>query len=141
MKELWHKYKEAILYLFFGVATTAVNLAVYYAATVFFSVPESISNVTAWFASVIFAFVTNKLFVFESKSWAPAVAAKEALSFFGSRILSLVIDVALFELLIRVGLNQTLFGSPGFLAKIIVNVVVIIVNYVLSKLIVFREKK
>lgn len=141
MKELLKKYKEAILYLVFGVATTAVNLGVYYVATAFLAIPESASNVIAWFGSVIFAFITNKLFVFESKSWAWKTALKETVSFFGSRILSLVIDVALFELLIRIGLNQTLFGSPGFLAKIIVNVVVIIVNYVLSKLIVFRKQK
>lgn len=139
MKNLWNKYKELILYIFFGGATTAVNLIIYFVATSLLSLNPTGSNVAAWIGSVIFAFVTNKLFVFESKSWAPRATLREGGTFLASRLLSGILDVGLFELLMWLGLNGEFFGSEGFVAKILVNVVVIIVNYVLSKLIVFRK--
>ncbi|MBO5221540.1 MAG: GtrA family protein [Clostridia bacterium] len=141
MRNLFQKYKEAILYLVFGVATTAVNIVLYFIATALLALSPTVGNVIAWLGSVLFAFVTNKLFVFESKSLAPTVLLKEGSTFFASRLVSGVLDIGLFELLMWAGLNGTMFGSEGFFAKILVNVVVIIVNYVLSKLIVFRKKK
>jgi len=140
MKNLWIKYKEIILYVFFGGATTAVNVAVYFITTAWLNLSPTPANLLAWAASVAFAFVTNKLFVFESRSWAPKVALREGASFLLSRLASGVLDVLLFEILLRIGLNGTLFGSEGFVAKILVNVVIIIVNYVFSKRIVFQEK-
>ena len=141
MNKFWKKHKEAILYILFGGATTAINIFVYFVATAWFSLPTTGSNIIAWILSVIFAFITNKLFVFESKSWAPRIAIKESVAFFVSRLLSGVLDVGLFELLLLLGLNHAFFGSEGFVAKILVNIVVIAVNYILSKLIIFRKQE
>lgn len=140
MKEFLKKHKEALLYLFFGGATTAVNIIVYFVATSPLHISPLPANILAWLLSVIFAFVTNKYYVFESKSWKASIAAKEALLFFSSRIASLILDVALLEFLLWIGLNQSILGSEGLIAKIIVNIAVILANYILSKKIVFRKK-
>ncbi len=138
--------KEIIMYLIFGVLTTAVN----YAATILlrkfvFTSQESgqftLCNAAAWAVSVIFAFFTNKLFVFESKSFAPAVFAKEFLTFVSARAVSGIIEIFMPELLMKAGLDQTLFGVKGMPAKLAVSIFVIIFNYVFSKLVSFRKKK
>ena len=100
IKELLIKYKEIIMYLIFGVATTGVNWVVYslLMKAVLVHAPGSddvkmtVSNVIAWIAAVIFAFITNKLWVFESKSWVPKVAAREFVSFVASRLATGVIE-------------------------------------------------
>ena len=100
IKELFIKYKEIIMYLIFGVATTGVNWVVYslLMKAVLVHAPGSddvkmtVSNVIAWIAAVIFAFITNKLWVFESKSWVPKVAAREFVSFVASRLATGVIE-------------------------------------------------
>ena len=140
MKERLKQHRETILYLFFGALTTAVSMGLYYVSETVLDLTPTVSNLISWIGSVIFAFVTNKIFVFESKSWKPKVALKEGGTFFASRILSGILEILLFEGLIRIGLNQTVLGSEGLIAKGIVTVVVIIINYILSKLIVFRKK-
>ena len=136
IKELFIKYKEIIMYLIFGVATTGVNWVVYslLMKAVLVHAPGSddvkmtVSNVIAWIAAVIFAFITNKLWVFESKSWVPKVATG-VIEWFGPL------------LLFKIGLDQDLFGVKGFVAKIVCSVLVVILNYVFSKLLVFTKKK
>ena len=88
MKELLKKHRETILYLFFGALTTAVSMGLYYVSETVLDLTPTVSNLISWIGSVIFAFVTNKIFVFESKSWKPKVALKEGGTFFASRILS-----------------------------------------------------
>ena len=140
IKELFIKYKEIIMYLIFGVATTGVNWVVYslLMKAVLVHAPGSddvkmtVSNVIAWIAAVIFAFITNKLWVFESKSWVPKVA---------SRLATGVIEWFGPLLLFKIGLDQDLFGVKGFVAKIVCSVLVVILNYVFSKLLVFTKKK
>jgi len=100
-----------------------------------------LANVIAWIAGVAFAFVTNKIWVFESKSWKPRVALKELWLFVAARLLTGVLDWVGVPLLIAIGLDQPLFGIYGFAAKIIVSVIVVILNYVFSKLFIFKEKK
>ena len=162
IKKLIIKYKEIILYIIFGVLTTLVNWAVYAVTIPMFSAAFNgeavmfnifgadvtydsfaifIANVVAWIAGVAFAFVTNKLFVFESKSWKPRVALKELWLFVAARLITGVMEWVFPSLLFAIGLNQSLFGVKGFVAKIIVSVIVIILNYVFSKLIIFRKKK
>ena len=136
IKELFIKYKEIIMYLIFGVATTGVNWVVYSLL-----VKMTVSNVIAWIAAVIFAFITNKLWVFESKSWVPKVAAREFVSFVASRLATGVIEWFGPLLLFKIGLDQDLFGVKGFVAKIVCSVLVVILNYVFSKLLVFTKKK
>lgn len=139
MKKLYEKYKELIHYVFFGGATTAVNWLVYALLVELLHADITLSNAVAWVAAVLFAFITNKLFVFGSKSFAPAVVIREGLSFLGSRVLSGLIEIVGPTALMAIGLDMPLFGIDGFAAKLVVSIFVIAANYVLSKLLVFRK--
>lgn len=140
LKALYFKYREVLHYLFFGGCTTLVSWATYALFVGLCGLAPVFGNALSWVCSVLFAFVTNKLWVFFSKSWEPRVVWKEAAEFFGSRTFTGVLELVGLPLLIRVGLDRTLFGIEGFVAKIVVSVVVIVLNYILSKLLVFREK-
>jgi len=140
VKELIRKYKEMILYLFFGVTTTAVNWVIYALITAVLHVDMTVANGVAWVAAVVYAFVTNKLFVFESKSMAPKVLLSEGVKFFSSRIASGLVEILLPTLLVAIGLNAELFGLKGGIAKAVVSFVVVVMNYVLSKWLVFQKK-
>lgn len=151
--------KELVSYVFFGVMTTIVNLLTFYIVKqVFISVgwdgifnaiiPENSkiielfssgseyldANFIAWVAGVVFAFITNKLWVFESKSWKPAVAGKEFTGFVGARIFSFVVETLMMFVMV------SLLAWNDFVAKIVVGIVVIIINYVFSKLLIFKKK-
>ncbi len=143
---------EIVSYLVFGVLTTLVNFIVYglanliaggnYEEKVLFSVGAFnflwiyVSQALAWVMSVIFAYITNKLFVFESSSWKRGVVVKEVVSFFGARILSFI----LFEELVFMLLAGALHIN-SWIAKIIISVMVVIFNFVASKLVIFKKKK
>ena len=141
IKDLFIKYKEVIMYLIFGVATTLVNWIVYSLLMKMSVINMTVSNAIAWFAAVVFAYITNKIFVFESKSWNPAEVWKEVVKFFGARIATGVIEIGGLPLLYYIGVKQSIFGVEGFLAKILVSVIVVILNYVFSKIFVFSTKK
>lgn len=141
IKELLVHYKEIILYLVFGVLTTLVNWLTYSILVKFLSVNMNVSNVTAWIAGVLFAYITNRIFVFESKTHTLAGILKEFWLFVLARGVTGVLEIGGLPLLVKLGLNQTIFGVEGFLAKIIISVVVVILNYVFSKLIIFRKKE
>ena len=102
--ELLKKYKEIIMYLFFGVTTTLVNWVVY--APLVNVLHVDVANGAAWFVAVVYAYITNKLFVFESKSWKASVLAYEILSFFGARVASGVFEIFLPEILMKLGLSH-----------------------------------
>ena len=161
IKALLVKYKEIIMYIIFGVLTTLVNWVVYTVLIkIFGSAVENeeilftlfgrniskeifyifIANFVAWVAGVVFAFVTNKIWVFESKSWRFGLVMKELWLFVLARLITGVMEWFGVPLLWAIGLDQDLFGIDGFLAKIIVSVIVVILNYVFSKLIIFRNK-
>ena len=140
MKKLIVKHKEIILYLFFGVTTTAVNWVVYALMTALLHAEITVSNAVAWVAAVVYAFITNKLFVFESKSLAPRVLLSEGMKFISARIASGLLEILLPTVMVAVGLNGTLLGLEGGIAKALVSIVVIVMNYVLSKWLVFRKK-
>lgn len=139
MKEFYRKHRQVITYFLYGAGTSVLNVVLY--AVLVDCLGITLSNAIAWLGAVIFAFVTNKQFVFQSRSWAWKTLLKEGSAFLGSRILSGIVEIFLPTLIYYVGLNYDLFGIEGFLSKIIVSVVVIIMNYVLSKRIVFRKKK
>ena len=141
IKELIKKYREIIVYVIFGALTTLVNWAVYTVMVEAFDIDVTVSNAVAWVAGVIFAFVTNKIWVFRSKSKKASTVLREFFSFVGARVVTGLMETFLPTLLINLGLNQTVFGIKGSVAKLIVSVAVIILNYVFSKLIVFRKKK
>lgn len=134
LADLYNKYKEPILYIVFGGLTTLVNIMAYYLLADVLLVYYLISNACAWGGSVLFAFVTNKLFVFESKSWKASIVLPEMGGFFLSRVATGVVDMVLMWLLIDIIQTGDMF------AKILVNVIVVVLNYVASKLWIFRKK-
>ena len=136
IKELYLKYKEIINYLVFGGLTTVVNFVTYYITARIIGIEEVTSSGISWFCSVLFAYITNKLFVFESKSNSKKEFFKEMISFFLARIASgILCDVGTFALMVKV------FNVNDIIAKIVTQIMVVIVNYVFSKLIIFRKKK
>lgn len=126
----YNRYREVISYLFFGVLTTLINIITFYVLRKI-NIGVYISNVIAWIISVLFAFITNKLFVFESKNKKNLL--KEGISFYFFRIVSLIFDMGLMFLLIDV------MNINDMVSKIITNVFVVIINYVFSKLFVFKK--
>lgn len=135
------KCKEPIAYIVFGVLTTVVNIVVYFLLADLLEIHYMIANVIAWIASVLFAFVTNKLFVFESKSWRGKTALVEMGNFFLARAATGVLDMVLMWLLVDVVRIETIVVSGEMLAKVVVNVLVIVINYAASKLWIFRRKE
>ncbi len=148
MKKLIKKYKELILYVVFGVLTTLVNFASFKIFNVIWGEElYLLSNVLAWFISVVFAYVTNKLFVFESRSWKFNVAVKEIGSFFAARVFSFLIEEAgLYVFVDLLGFDAykiDIFGvviGGKMISKIILSVIVVILNYFFSKLVIFKKK-
>ena len=148
IKNLIIKYKELIIYGVFGVCTTLVNFIVYELCNLLLGVDLYwVSNIIAWFVSVIFAYVTNKLFVFESKKWDVGIVIKEAASFFAARVFSLVVEQAgLVALVDFAGMKDMSWQIFGFIiggelvAKVVLAFIVVILNYVFSKLVIFKKK-
>lgn len=136
MIDFLKKHKEIILYVIFGGLTTVVNWVTYSLFVSFCSI--TVSNVFAWIFAVVFAYITNKIFVFEQKSWKPSIAFFEFTKFVSSRVLTGVIEIVGVDILVYLGLNQTILGVRGMAAKVTVSIVVVILNYVFSKLIVFK---
>lgn len=139
MKELYYKYKEQILYLAFGVIVTLVNWVVYAVLVAIINIGITASNAVAWIAAVVTAFITNKLFVFQSKNTDKISVIKEAAAFLLSRVSTGVFEVVAPSILFAVGLDGMLFGIDGFYAKLIVSIIVVILNYILSKKFVFKK--
>ena len=126
--------RETILYLIFGVVTTAVNLAVFAFCDEILKLSWKASNITAWIIAVAVAFITNKIFVFESRDMGLKTVITELFAFAGARVFSLLFEYAALFLLIDV------LSLGKLLSKAAVNVLVIIINYVLSKLIIFKKR-
>lgn len=139
MFSFWVRHKEAILYIVFGCLTTLVNWIVYSLFIRLFEFDVTTSNLVACTSAIIFAFITNKLFVFERKSFAVKTFLNEMLSFLMVRGFTGLIEVFMPLFLIKVGLNQSLFGIEALVAKMIATFVVIILNYILSKFFVFKK--
>ena len=139
--ELIKKYKEIIMYLIFGVATTGVNWIIYIVLVNIIKADMTLANAIAWVGAVAFAYVTNKIYVFESHTTGVMETIREIIAFFGARVLSGIVEIVGPSLLFSLGMNQSILGVRGFAAKIVVSVVVVIMNYVLSKLLVFRKGK
>ncbi len=148
LTELIIRYKELILYVFFGVLNTAVNFTAFWLwGKILGEELYYISNALAWLASVIFAYLTNKLFVFESKSFSPKTLLKEIPLFFGARVFSFCVEegglIFLVDGLHFGDFSLTAFGfeiSGQLIAKISISVIVVIINYVVSKFAIFKKK-
>lgn len=129
-----HKYREVIMYLVFGVLTTLVNIVCYYVLYTFLGVGNVASTTWAQIVSILFAYITNKLWVFESKSWKLSLICYEVLSFFGFRALSALFDICF------MWVTVDLLAVWPLGMKITSNVIVVIMNYLASKLMIFRKK-
>ena len=137
IKELCKKNKEIINYLIFGFLTTIVSLFVYYILTFTIINPNhpielQLANIISWIAGVIFAYITNRKYVFKSKN---NNIKKELSSFVGARIITLIMDM----LIMYIGVT-VLKGNDKIL-KLISQIVVIVSNYIFSKIFVFKNKK
>lgn len=135
-KKLYKKYDEIINYLIVGVLTTIVSLIIYYGLVYTILNPQNaiqlqIANILSWIGAVAFAYITNRKYVFKSKS---KNIKKEATSFVSSRILTLLMDMGVMFLTV------TIFKMNDKIAKLISQVIVTIANYVFSKLFVFKNK-
>ena len=139
MSRFYDKYKEQILYLAFGVIVTLVNWLVYAFFVVIVNIGITASNAIAWLSAVITAYITNRLFVFESKAESKREILKEAIAFLVARISTGVFEVVAPSLLFVIGLDGMLFTIDGFYAKLIVSIIVVILNYVLSKKLIFKK--
>lgn len=132
--KLLKKYKQLIVYIIVGVMTTLVNFIVYYISTRQFNLSEYTSNFIAWIVAVIFAFITNKFIVFKSKNKNIKFVLKEGISFVSMRVISLGFDMLIMYIVISVLNWNDLIG------KLISQVVVVISNYIFSKLYIFKSK-
>lgn len=139
--ELYKKYEEIINYLIVGVLTTIVSLAVKWG--LLFTILDAssafqlqVAVIISWIVAVIFAYITNRIFVFKSKS---KNIFKEVVSFFGARLLTLVMEMVIMWFFVTLlKLNS---DSWVFIWTIVVQILVTIFNYVFSKLFVFKKKK
>lgn len=134
--DLYKKYEEIINYLIIGVLTTVVSLIVYYACVLTIFDPQNslllqCANIISWIISVTFAYFTNRSFVFKSKD---KNMLKEGAKFYSARILTLLLDMFFMYLTV------TLFHLNDKVMKILSNVIVIILNYIISKFLVFIKK-
>ena len=128
------KSKEVASYLFFGVCTTLINWVSYYILYNICFVSNVVSTIIAWILAVAFAFFTNKRWVFDSKSYGAKTIAKESASFLLSRVFTGALDVAIMWVAVDLcHFNATLW-------KLLSNIIVVILNYILSKLFVFKQK-
>lgn len=150
---LYNKYREIIVYIFWGGMSTVVgwgsyiifasllsgNVSDIHLLSMTISVTVFVANVLSWIFAVAFAFYTNKVFVFQSKSWKMDIWVGECLKFVGARIATGVLEIFGVPFLVAIGLNQKIFGIEGIVAKITVSVAVVALNYVFSKLFIFKK--
>lgn len=131
--ELIKKYQSIIKYLIFGVLTTVVNIISYYICYEIVGISNIVSTIISWLIAVLFAFITNKLFVFDSKKW-DKNSVKEIINFFSFRVATGVVEVLMMYVFVD------LLSFNGTVMKLITNIIVIILNYIASKIFVFKKR-
>ena len=140
MKKIFEKYREQILYLFFGALTTAVNTI-----TFFFlrktNITPAIANIIALVISILFAYFTNRKWVFQSHTTGKNLMT-EAISFFSARALTAIVDELLVVALIEQRPFQSIPATPlaDTIIKVIINIIIILLNYIFSKRVIFAQK-
>lgn len=128
------KHKEFLLYAFFGILTTLVNIVSYYLLYNMLFIKNVPAVIISWALSVAFAFFTNKLFVFESRSFKLSIVLRESVTFFSARLFTGILDVIIMYIAVDLLLLDSLFW------KIVSNVIVVILNYILSKIWIFKKQ-
>ena len=130
----YQKHREVLLYLFFGAVTTAVSWVTFYLFHYPLAIDELTSNLISWILAVFVAFVTNRIWVF-SETAKEGGFFKEMFLFFGSRVVTLLVEMAIIAVFV------TWLAFDAMAVKIVANIVVLILNYILSKLVVFHKQK
>lgn len=155
LKNLYNRYREMIVYIFWGGMSTVVSWGSY---TLFayllagitsdisilsmtISVTVFVANAMSWIFAVAFAFYTNKMFVFQSRSWKMDVWVGELVKFVSARIATGVLEILGVPFLVAIGLNQTILGIEGAVAKLALSVAVVVLNYIFSKLLIFKKQE
>jgi len=134
-REIWRVHKEKLMYLIFGGLTTVVNYVMYFACTRWLEQDEMVANSVAWVVSVLFAFVTNKLWVFESKQTGGKRFLLELGSFVSARVLSFLLESGIMLLFV------TMWHFWDLPVKLAANVLVVIMNYFASKWFIFKKEE
>ena len=134
IKDLVIRHWDIVSYLFFGVCTTIVNYIIYIPCYNFLGMSATVSNMIAWVVAVAFAYLTNKPFVFKSHDWSAKTVVPELTKFVGCRVGSGVAETIVLFLAVD------LLGWNGNIWKLVTQVMVTVMNYVASKLVVFRKK-
>lgn len=134
MRKIWFRYRELMMYGIFGVLTTGVNMVSYGVLYSFMSINNMSSTIIAWILSVLFAYVTNKLWVFSSFEKNVKMLLYELCMFVLCRLLTGVIDVGIMVLTVDI-MEMNALGM-----KLVANIIVIILNYLASKRVVFNRK-
>ena len=131
----YKKYKEILLYLFFGALTTVVSIGSFAVLQVGLGMNVLVANVISWILAVTFAFITNRIWVFDAKTEGAGQFLVQMAKFFGGRVFTLIDEEAiLFVFITKLGMNSVLI-------KVIAQVVIVILNYLISKLLVFRKRE
>ena len=133
VKKLIEKYWDIVSYLFFGVCTTIVNYLIYIPCYNLLGLSASVSNMLAWVVAVAFAYLTNKPFVFKSNDWSATTVIPELTRFVGCRIGSGAAETLILFLAVD------LLGWNGNIWKLLTQVMVVVLNYIGSKLLVFKK--
>lgn len=139
MKRILRQRREIIAYVFWGALTTLANWCAY-TLLLMLGADILVSGFFAWMIEVLFAYFTNKIRVFRNKNWQGSAVLHEMLSFFSSRAATGAVEIIGVPVLMTLGLRYTLFGIDGGAAKLVVTLAVVALNYVFSKLVVFRKK-
>ena len=133
IRALFARYGDILSYLFFGVLTTAVNYLIYLPCYNALGLSAAASNVIAWAGAVAFAYVTNKPFVFQSHDWSAKTVLPELARFVGCRVGSGLLETAI------IFLTVDWLGLNGNAMKLFTSILVVILNYIGSKLLVFKK--
>ena len=133
IRQLIEKYRDVVSYLFFGVLTTLVNYLIYLPCYNLLGLSGSVSNMIAWVVAVAFAYLTNKPFVFKSHDWSKETVLPELTKFIGCRLGSGLVETVI------IFLTVDLLAWNGNIMKLVTNVIVVILNYIASKWLVFKK--
>ena len=133
IREYWEKYKDVFFYLVFGVLTTVVNIAVYWISVHILGTSVMVGTILAWALAVFFAYITNRTMVFHSSATGADEVLKEIVSFFACRIGTGVVDWAIMLIFV------TILHFNHMIVKILANIIVIVLNYILSKFVIFKQ--
>ncbi len=133
IKALYQKHREIILYVIFGGLTTVINYAIF-VILLLFNVDIITTNIVSWIGAVLFAYLTNRSMVFNSQAKDKKAVLKEVLAFYGARVFSFIIETILLYVFVK------LLFINEYISKLILQVVVIVLNYIFSKFFVFKKK-